>query len=192
MPAVYALAQRAALHEPLREQANLDAKTGLLRFEAWRQMAVVQAARCSARQRPWSLLFADLDHFKQHNDTWGHVAGDAALAAVADALRTQLRPRDLLGRFGGEEFCVLLPDTPRLEALEIAERLRRSVATLTLREPGASVTISIGVASVDDMCDTAEFAEVLVAGDRAMMDAKAAGRNTVRAQKFPARSRSAA
>jgi diguanylate cyclase (GGDEF)-like protein len=87
---------------------------------------------------------------------------------------------------------VLLPDTPRLEALEIAERLRRSVATLTLREPGASVTISIGVASVDDMCDTAEFAEVLVAGDRAMMDAKAAGRNTVRAQKFPARSRSAA
>ena len=103
LPAVYALAQRAALHEPLRERANVDAKTGLLRFEAWRQMAVGEAARCSARHRPWSLPFADLDHFTKHNDTWGHLAGDAALAAVAEALRSQLRSRDLLGRFGGEE-----------------------------------------------------------------------------------------
>jgi diguanylate cyclase (GGDEF)-like protein len=181
-PSVYALAQRAALHEPLRERANIDAKTGLLRFEAWRQMAVVEADRCSTRHRSWSLLFVDLDHFKHHNDTWGHLAGDAALAAVAEALRGQLRSRDVLGRFGGEEFCVLLPDTPLLEALAIAERLRSTVATLRLHEPEAGVTVSIGVAGVDAVCDPPEFAEVLVAGDRAMMDAKAAGRDTVRAR----------
>ena len=135
---VYILAQQAALNEPLRERAETDEKTGLLRFESWRSLAVAEQQHCEAKLRSWSVAFADLDHFKLYNDEFGHLAGDAALAAVADVLREQLRSRDVVGRFGGEEFCVLLPDTSAAEALAIAERLCRAVERRA-RCPAASV-----------------------------------------------------
>ncbi|MGH3317534.1 MAG: GGDEF domain-containing protein [Nocardioidaceae bacterium] len=186
LPPVYGLAQQAALHEPLRELANVDSKTGVLRFESWRRVAVIEAERCTSRKQPWSVIFADLDHFKRYNDRWGHLAGDAALAAVAGALRDQLRSRDLVGRFGGEEFCVLLPNTPRLEAEGIAQRLRESVHGLAAPETRAAVTISIGVAIVDPSQDEVEFAEVLTNADRALFEAKDAGRDLVRVKEMPA------
>ncbi len=93
---VYGLMQRAALAEPLRERAETDDKTGLLRFESWRALAATEKQRCQDKGRPWSLLFVDLDHFKAFNDTYGHLAGDSALVAVAAALGQQLRATDLV------------------------------------------------------------------------------------------------
>ena len=95
---IYLMAQRAALHEPLRQRAEHDDKTGALRFESWRRLATVKAARCTRQGRPWCVLFADLDHFRDYNETWGHMVGDDALIAVADAIAGELRDGDLLGQ----------------------------------------------------------------------------------------------
>ena len=178
---VYALTQRAALHEPLRERAEQDEKTGLLRYESWRRLAVSACERCSRRESPWSVLFADLDHFKRFNDSWGHLAGDDALVAVARALRTEVRAGDIIGRFGGEEFCVFLPDIGAEEAARIAERMRTAVCTMDI--PGAqTVTISIGVATVEPADEHVELVIALAAADKALFEAKTGGRNTIRQQ----------
>ncbi len=125
----------------------------------------------------------DLDHFKQVNDTHGHGTGDAILRAVALVLRRNVRKVDTVARFGGEEFCVVLPRVSRSEALEIAEKLRRSVAQAPLEGlPGQAphfATISIGVASYGS--DATDVATLLEQADRALYEAKRGGRNRVRA-----------
>jgi diguanylate cyclase (GGDEF)-like protein len=178
---VYGLTQRAALHEPLLERANTDAKTGLLRYEAWRRLAVLECDRCTDKQAPWSIVFADLDHFKAYNDTWGHLAGDEALTAVANVLKSHVRSSDLVGRFGGEELCIMLPDTTPAAAVEVAERVRASVAALRLPRSEAGITISLGVAGADPGSECLQFADVLLRADRALLAAKNLGRNSVRA-----------
>jgi diguanylate cyclase (GGDEF)-like protein len=175
----YALAQQAALHDPLRQQAKTDPKTGVYRYESWRVLALAERDRCSARQQPWSVVFADLDRFKPYNDTWGHLAGDAALAAVADMLGSRLRSRDLIGRFGGEEFCLFLPDTTPADAAEVAERLRAGVDALRLPDTDAHVTLSLGVASTDPAHGEHDLVHVIHAADQALYEAKARGRNAV-------------
>jgi diguanylate cyclase (GGDEF)-like protein len=177
---VYLIAQRAALLEPLRERAEHDDKTRALRFEFWRRLAIAGAARCHRRNRPWCVLFADLDNFKTYNETWGHLVGDDALAVVAEAIHAELRTGDLFGRFGGEEFCVFLPDLASDDAGGIAERIRCSVSAAKV--PSAlPVTISVGVAAVAPAADPKAappgFAHVLASADRALYRAKDAGRN---------------
>jgi len=176
---VYGLAQRAVMHEPLRERAETDDKTGLLRFESWRSLAVAEQRRCDQQGRGWSLAFADLDRFKVYNDTHGHLAGDAALAAVAAALRGQVRGHDLVGRFGGEEFCVFLPDTAAAEAAVVAERLRSAVADLELPGTGSRSTVSIGMVTCAPGARAPEFIDALTAADRALFTAKMSGRDQV-------------
>jgi diguanylate cyclase (GGDEF)-like protein len=175
----FALTQRAVLTEPLREQLVLDDKTGLLRFESWRDQAEAALRRSRERSSACSVAFADLDHFKTYNDTYGHIAGDAALAAVATALRSELRSDDLVGRFGGEEFCVFLSEAPAHQAEMVAERLRRAVATCPLPGSRAHVSVSIGVATVPAGSDEAQLADVLTAADQALFLAKRAGRDRV-------------
>ena len=176
---VYGLAQRAAMHEPLRERAETDEKTGLLRFESWRVLAVAEQQRCAAKRRAWSVAFADLDHFKGYNDEFGHLVGDSALAAVAEVLRDQLRSRDLVGRFGGEEFCVFLPDTTPQDARRIAERLCSAVGERRLPGSGARTTISVGLVTFAADMEPVQFVDALSAADRALFEAKVAGRNRV-------------
>jgi len=134
----------------------------------------------------------DIDHFKVVNDTHGHLVGDKALRAVAGALREQLRSYDLAGRFGGEEFAILLPQTREAQALRIAERLRTHIASLTIpvSEEAATVgeeaatgpvirlTVSVGVASLDRIGP--ELTDLLAAADAALYLAKQAGRNQTR------------
>ncbi len=173
---VYLLSQRAALHVPLLQRADHDDKTGALRFASWRRLAIDGADRCQRRGRPWAVLFADVDHFKNFNETWGHLVGDDALAVVATTIRAQLRAEDVFGRFGGEEFCVFLPDLAPADADGVAERIRCEVSTAAV-PTAAAVTISIGVAVVLPTAGVPVFASVLAAADRALFDAKSAGRD---------------
>lgn len=179
---VFVLAQRAVLHEPLRVRADHDDKTGLLRFDSWHRLARAEVARCNAKGQPWGVLFVDLDHFKLFNDTWGHLAGDLALVAVADSIRREVRNDDVVARFGGEEFCILLPRTDLAEARCVAERIRAAVEDADL--PGEqSVTISAGAAAAEPAAAPAtdwsapDLDVVLLAADRALYEAKHGGRN---------------
>ncbi|HWU23363.1 MAG TPA: GGDEF domain-containing protein [Nocardioides sp.] len=173
---IFVLAQRAALHEPLRERADHDDKTGLLRFESWHRMARASAAQCNGKSQAWSVLFVDLDHFKRFNDTWGHLAGDLALVTVAGAIRHEVRASDIVARFGGEEFCVFLPRADLDEARQIAERIRLSIESADL--PGEqALTISAGVAAASPPARDVDLDVALLTADRALYEAKSTGRN---------------
>lgn len=179
---VFVLAQQAALHAPLSQRADHDEKTGLLRFDSWHRRASAEAARCLRQGDPWTVLFADLDHFKAFNDRWGHLAGDRALEVTASTIRRELRADDLVARFGGEEFCVFLPRVGPGEAGVLAERIRSAIEAALLPED-QRLTISVGVATVDDGSGPLELRAVLRVADRALYDAKRAGRNCVAAQR---------
>ncbi|MBA2768648.1 MAG: diguanylate cyclase [Sporichthyaceae bacterium] len=170
----FGLLQQAALHEPMRTLARTDAKTGLLRYEPWRHDTAYEVEQLMNHSRPWAVAFVDLDNFKQYNDTYGHLAGDEALGAVAEILRSGLRADDTVSRFGGEEFAVFLPDADAATAHKVAERLRLDIAHRT-GLPGR-LTASVGVAAVE-AGQQVELAVALVTADRALYDAKAAGRD---------------
>lgn len=173
------LLQRSLLHQQLQTAACTDAKTGLLNAAAWHREAATLVSRARRSGHPLAVLIADVDHFKRVNDSHGHLVGDQVLIAVAGTLRTQVRESDLVGRFGGEEFVVLLPRTDTGEATEIAQRLRARVASLSL--PGAEtsvrVTISIGAALLGAHGD--DLVELLAAADLSLYRAKESGRNRV-------------
>lgn len=174
--------QRSFRHAQLLSASRIDAKTGLLNAAAWRNEAFVQLTQIQRTGAPLAVAIADLDHFKTINDARGHLAGDAVLAATAATLRAELRPYDLLGRFGGEEFTFLLPGTGAAEAMQVAERLRCRLSAHPLSAgPGSdpvTVTISIGVA-VTYGTDGHDLTDLLAAADTALYAAKASGRDTV-------------
>jgi len=152
-----------------------DALTGLYNRRYLMGTLASEAQRSRRLRRPFSVLLADVDHFKQYNDTQGHPAGDAALVKVADILRKQTRAVDCVARYGGEEFLVVLLETTVTTAALVAERIRARVAA----EPfdGGRMTISIGVAECPAHGDTPES---LIAGaDAALYEAKDGGRDRV-------------
>jgi len=126
-----------------------------------------------------TLIYADLDHFKQLNDTLGHAAGDAALRHIARILEGAVRDKDLVARIGGEEFAVWMPHTPLVSGREVAERIRATVETTTWRWGGEpyGLTISCGVAAYPDT--VRELANLRGAADAALYAAKQGGRNRV-------------
>ncbi|MEV1293455.1 GGDEF domain-containing protein [Pseudonocardia sp. NPDC049635] len=181
---------RAVLIRQLEERANTDAKTGLLTASAWRGRAHRALARGRRRRDAVAVLILDLDHFKSVNDGYGHLAGDEVLTAVARTLTSQVREVDPVGRFGGEEFVVLLAGLPRgaegrTLAHAAAERIRRAVRGLTVDVdlPGGPLTItdlsvSVGVAITGE--DGESLEELMQVADYALYAAKRAGRNRVR------------
>ena len=179
---------RAKLVHHLQEAATLDRKTGLLNAAAWHTQAERVLHRSSAEDAPRGVLVLDLDHFKRVNDTYGHIAGDQVLQEVAHALSTEVRGRDLIGRFGGEEFVVLLAARPEAGAPEltaVAERMRRRVAELQIEIPTpdgpmtvAGLTVSIGGAVHSRPGE--DLRTLLHIADTALYSAKRAGRNQVR------------
>jgi diguanylate cyclase (GGDEF)-like protein len=187
MPPLLVL-HRAVLVRHLEEAANIDSKTGLLNASAWHARAERALARDSGTNGPRGVLVLDLDHFKAVNDTHGHLAGDQVLAAVAAALRAEVRDRDLVGRFGGEEFVVLLSGPGAGETAEldtVAERIRRRVADLRVEIPTADgpltvsgLTVSIGGAVTP--AEGTDLRTLLQTADAALYAAKRAGRNVVR------------
>jgi diguanylate cyclase (GGDEF)-like protein len=176
------LARRFIMHAQLLAQTRIDTKTGLLNASTWELEAETEIARAVRMRIPLAVALVDIDHFKVVNDTYGHLVGDKALRAVTDALRSQLRGYDRAGRFGGEEFVVLLPQAREQDALNVAERLRSHIAGLSIpvddEDESAGcvrLTISVGVASLDG--ESRELTDLLAAADAALYHAKETGRN---------------
>jgi diguanylate cyclase (GGDEF)-like protein len=176
------LVRRFMMHAQLLAQSRVDTKTGLLNASTWEREASIEIARAVRTGTPLALALVDIDHFKAVNDTYGHLVGDKALRAVTDALQSQLRSYDLAGRFGGEEFAILLPHAHEVDALHVAERLRAHIAAMSIpvgNDPGSGsavrVTISVGVASLDGA--SRELTDMLAAADAALYYAKETGRN---------------
>jgi diguanylate cyclase (GGDEF)-like protein len=179
--------ERLQLREMLRLQAVTDELTGTFNRRHFFERARLELVRAKRGGQPLSILILDLDHFKRVNDTRGHEAGDRVLRAVCDLFRARLRETDLVGRLGGEEFVILLPETPPARACDTAERLRASAAESDFPvsdEASARMTVSIGVAGTNRVSD--ETVEDLIrTADRAMYNAKNAGRNCVRCPPEP-------
>ena len=176
------LARRFIMHAGLLAASRIDTKTGLLNASTWEREAEIEIARAVRMHIPLAVALVDIDHFKVVNDTYGHLIGDKALRAVTDGLRGQLRGYDLAGRFGGEEFVVLLPQAREQDALNVAERLRAHIAGLSIPVDDGDesagfvrLTISVGVASLDG--ESRELTDLLAAADAALYHAKETGRN---------------
>ena len=165
----------------LEEEARVDSKTGLFNTRHFTAALDDELDRAARLQRPLSLLMIDLDLLREINNSYGHLAGDAVLQGIAAIFRRELRHCDVPARFGGEEFCILLPETSRETAVEMAERIRRAVAASefaveTSTDP-IRATISIGVAAFPSDGNTAN--ELIHQADVAVYDAKLQGRNRV-------------
>ncbi len=163
----------------LQQQATLDQLTGVANRRGFAERAAAEVSRFQRYGRPISVIVADLDHFKRVNDTFGHEAGDLVLKEVGRALRSQVRLLDCVGRLGGEEFAVLLPETGMEDSVELAERLRLSIADLSVeyRSHRIRVTASFGVAMLRP--DSSGFDPVLNVADTLLYLAKKCGRNCV-------------
>lgn len=173
---------RSVLVRHLEHAASTDSKTGLLNAAAWHTRAehVIQTA---FEGRRLAVLVLDLDHFKSINDTYGHLVGDEVLAAVAGALRGEVRENDLIGRFGGEEFVVLLADG-QSEVAAVAERLRSRISTLRLEIPTPDGPLSVDGLSVSVggalfPRDGTDLTSLLRVADSALYQVKRTGRNAV-------------
>ncbi len=175
----FGMMQRALWFSTLQDASRTEPKTGLANSTWWRTVAG-RALESVSIERPVSVLVADLDHLRDVNTRHGHLIGDDVLLAVANSLRTHARPEDLVARFGGEEFLVLLPDTDLREARVIGERLRTAIAEL--EHTGADgqpfhVTVSMGLATAPLHATVLD--DVLRIADLAAYRAKAEGRNRV-------------
>ena len=187
------LLQRTLLHAELQEAARTDAKTGLANPEHWRQVAEREVARARRGRHDLAVLLVDIDRFKLVNDHHGHLVGDRVLAAVAGELKAAVRPRDLVGRFGGEEFVLLLTDASPAVTAATADRLRVKVEQLPHHVTGVGqltgdpashhepaplrVTVSVGVATLGVAAQ--DLTGLLESADAALYAAKSAGRNRV-------------
>ncbi len=163
----------------LRRQSRSDRLTGLPNRSFFDERVQAELSRARRYGEPVSLAMIDIDHFKKFNDTWGHAAGDVALRGVANAILASVRQSDLLVRYGGEEFVVLLPGMGRDAAMERVEDMRLTVEQLPLslprREDSARVTVSIGLAVYGP--DGTQAEDLLDRADARLFEAKATGRN---------------
>jgi diguanylate cyclase (GGDEF)-like protein len=176
-----ALPLRAVRHAQLVTDARTDSKTGLLNARAWHEEAATELGRAVHADQPLAVALLDLDWFKHVNDTYGHLFGDEVLGQIGQCLPGALRAYDLAGRFGGEEFVLLLPRTRAVDAIRVADRVRGRIADLPLSAPGGEavqVTASVGVAALEGG-SRRDLKELMAAADAALYRAKRGGRNQV-------------
>lgn len=169
---------RAERTRLLRSQMLKDSLTGLLNHATLKERLAAESSRARRSGAPLSFAMVDIDHFKAVNDTHGHPIGDRVILALARLLQNRLRRSDIVGRYGGEEFGVILPDTTQAEAAELMDRLRQDFARISHQGAGGpfSVTFSCGVAFFEDRSDAGTLGE---AADAALYEAKRGGRNRV-------------
>jgi diguanylate cyclase (GGDEF)-like protein len=182
------LLQRSFRHVHLVNASRVDSKTGLLNAGTWEREAASEVARAVRTHTPLAVALIDIDHFKAVNDSFGHLAGDKALREVARTLTIFLREYDLVGRFGGEEFALLLPQAKAVDAYRVAERIRAHISAMPIDVndgPGAEpvrLSISIGVAALGARWDSGtggQLTDLLAAADAALYQAKQNGRDRV-------------
>jgi diguanylate cyclase (GGDEF)-like protein len=177
------LLQRSFRHAQLVNDSRIDAKTGLINAGTWEREADAEVIRAQRTHSPLAVALIDIDNFKQVNDQHGHLAGDRALSAVASTIKIFLRDYDLVGRFGGEEFAVLLPQTTGQDARRIAERMRAQVAEVPIdvgdisRTETIKLTVSVGLTMLGEK--PSQVTDLLAAADVALYHAKHAGKNQV-------------
>ncbi len=164
--------------ERFRELAIHDGLTGLINYQKFNEILETELARAKRYKSPISLIFADIDHFKRVNDTYGHLAGDHALREVSRFLQDQVRTSDIVARYGGEEFGIILPETPLEGAIVVTERIKNALSKFKMDYEGQklSVTLSSGIASSAPEQDI-EKKELINRADSALYQAKRAGRN---------------
>ncbi len=168
----------ALLRNDLEVQAATDPLTGLLNRRAIEREAERLISVCALADEPITAIIIDLDHFKSINDSFGHHYGDRTLIAVANTLRSSVRPGDLVGRMGGDEFALVLPFTPMEAATQRAEQLRAAIEALAPVIDGAdgrSITASFGLAEADDLAST--WSHLVIRCDQALYAAKGVGGN---------------
>ncbi|MDP2828372.1 MAG: diguanylate cyclase [Sulfuricellaceae bacterium] len=174
------ITKRKALEASLTKLSREDSLTGLINRRTLMDILEEEMTRSQRYQRSMSLLMIDLDHFKRINDQWGHQMGDDVLKNFASQCEEAMRENDKIGRWGGEEFVMLLPETEQSEAEDVANRLRSLTSSMVIRphtgDSAVRVTVSIGIASTQ-AGDTVET--LLTRADNALYDAKTAGRNRV-------------
>jgi len=178
------LCRRYLMQAQLLGQARIDAKTGLLNADTWQREAAAEFYRALRSDAPLALVMVDIDHFSGVNETAGLAAGDQVLQGIARTLTQNLQGAGLVGRFGGEQFAILLPQTGETEARRLAERLRDHIAGEPIAiEDGLHagfvfrLTVSIGIAVLDR--SRRALAELIGAADKALSEAKTTGRNKV-------------
>jgi diguanylate cyclase (GGDEF)-like protein len=183
-PQIATSVERAGWQERANEfrlMSVTDPLTGLLNRRYLEERLNEELNRSRRYNYPMSFLMIDIDDFKNYNDVNGHQAGDQALQITAHGLKAELRLEDVACRYGGEEFCILLPQTPIAEAAAIAERIRRKIAESPYpfgkNQPLGIVTISIGISTLSRHVDTS--VAVIGAADRALYNAKSKGKNRI-------------
>jgi diguanylate cyclase (GGDEF)-like protein len=171
--------ERSRLFQEVQSLALTDHLTGLRNRRSLFELGTIEFSRSLRMQRDFCCMMLDLDHFKQINDTYGHPVGDQVVQEFAKRCQCSLRDVDLIGRYGGEEILIFLPETDLQTAMEVAERLRASVAERPINISGQkiNITVSIGVSGQDE--NTLELETLIARADQAMYMAKHKGRNCV-------------
>jgi diguanylate cyclase len=175
----YQVAVKLSAHKHiLSKLSRTDSFTGLLNHGSWKDLLHIEFGNCQTLERNTTIALIDIDHFKNINDSYGHIVGDTVLKLMSDALVRKLRDSDLIGRYGGDEFCVILPNTSRHQAHEIFERLRLAMnAHHDVLLPDLQIGLSVGIASYGPhLTDAAMW---LHEADKALYSAKSNGRNQV-------------
>ena len=166
--------------EALRVQATYDSLTDLLNRSAILDILRRELARAKRQQTSVGIAMVDLDHFKRVNDTYGHTAGDVVLREVAKRMTSSVRSYDAVGRYGGEEFLIVLPECGEQGVLSVAERIRSRICEKAVTIPAGivSITVSLGV-TVADLAAQLDMESLIQVADTALYKAKANGRNRV-------------
>jgi diguanylate cyclase (GGDEF)-like protein len=178
-PRVETLLRTRYLVQELQKSADVDSLTAVLNRRRVLQMGEQEYLRSERYSRPLSVIMLDIDYFKRINDRYGHYAGDLVLADVAARVQAKMRDPDLLGRYGGEEFIIILPETQISDAQSMAERIRASIDNAPVEVSGNVLHITISLGVVECSRDTKSFQDLVSRADERLYKAKRAGRNCV-------------